>query len=421
MKRALLTAVMGIAALAAKSQVVTDTVSVGATTPANITYPDQVWYSLSNDEQGRSEKTNWDIAFDASGFGSGVLINSVTGTTLYKYPKADTSGWNSIDTVGMSGWMKRYNSDTSWALPAIGRYADPTNQLDLDWGKYNMTTHVVTGDSIFIVKLANGAYKKLWIVNLNGGAYEFKYANLDGSSAHDVTFTKSLYNGKNYGYYSLQNDAALDREPLSANWDLLFTQHTAFIPQAYTVTGVLHNAGVSVAKCENVPNKETFTNYSAQTFNTAINEIGYNWKTFTGTAYTVQDSLVYFVKQKTGDIWKVIFRGFGGASNGNYIFTKEKIFTAPTGVETVVANKSSLVLYPNPSNGQNVTVLYGLSKSSTAVKLSVVDISGRTVLAEVLNAQPGLHQYALPAMRTGMYIVTVEADGQRMQQKMIVQ
>lgn len=137
----------------AHSQTIIDTVSTGAT------YANQVWYSLANDNQNSAPKNNWDLAFDVSGQGSTILINSITGTTLWNYPSADTSGWNSIDTSGINTWSKRWNSDTSWAMGAIGRYASLTNANDLDWGIYSQITHDVTGDSLYVIKLANGSYK----------------------------------------------------------------------------------------------------------------------------------------------------------------------------------------------------------------------------------------------------------------------
>ena len=107
--------------LKVSAQAVNDVVSIGAG------YTDQAWYSLQNGIQGTAPKNNWDLAFDVSTMGSTVLINSVTGTTLWKYPKNDTAGWASIDTNGLATWAPHWNSDTSWAYGAIGRYANPAN------------------------------------------------------------------------------------------------------------------------------------------------------------------------------------------------------------------------------------------------------------------------------------------------------
>ncbi|MBE2290673.1 MAG: T9SS type A sorting domain-containing protein [Chitinophagaceae bacterium] len=413
MKKAAL-AVLSIAlATGTHAQVITDTVSTGAT------YANQVWYSLENDDQGTAAKNNWDLAFDASGFGSTILINSITGTTLWKYPNADTSGWATVDTTGISTWSARWNSDTSWSEGAMGRYADPSNPSDLDWGLYNMTTHIVTGDSLYIIKLANGDFKKLWVQSLTGSVYTFKYANIDGSGLQNATLNKTTYSGKNFGYYSLQSNAAVDREPASANWDLLFSQYTALIPGPYTVTGLLANKGVEIAKFTALADKTTFTAYGTGTFVTPINTIGYDWKTFTGTGYSIKDSTVYFVKTVSGDIWKMIYTGFGGSATGNHIFTKEKLYTE-TGIAIGNGQKTiSIALYPNPANGQDVYVLYS---ADGAVSVTVSDISGRTVFASNIAAQQGLQQLRIPtqSLLSGIYIVSVATGEARAQQRLVI-
>ena len=417
MKKAILTSLLAATCMSAGAQVITDTVSTGAT------YVNQVWYSLSADEQGNAPKNNWDLAFDVSGFGATILINSITGTTLYNYPKADLSGWATVDTTGLSTWTARWNAETSWAYGAMGNYADPANAYDLDWGTYNLTTHVVTGDSIYIIKLANGAYKKLAIESLSGSVYNFKYADLDGSNAHTATLDKSAYSGKNFGYYSIQSNAALNREPLAANWDLLFTQYTAFIPGPYTVTGILTNNNVAVAKCINIANVATYTDWASATFSTNINAIGYNWKTFTGMAYEIQDSTVYFVKTATGDIWKMILTGFSGSSTGSFMFSKEKLYTQTGIQEAAGTTKASMALYPNPAVGTNVSVIYSLPTTATTATLTVSDMAGRTVSETTLLAQQGLQQYQLPAssLKAGSYIINLHTGNSSVQQKLIVQ
>lgn len=397
------------------AQVVIDTVSIGAS------YANQKWYSLQNDEQGSAPKNNWDISFDVSGYGTSIHINSVIGTLLWKYPTADTSGWSTLDTTGLSTWPKLYNSDTSWAIGAFDKGMVTTNPFDLGWGIYNSITHIVTGDSLYVIKLASGVYKKLWIQNLSGGVYSFKYADLSGTGLQNATLTKSTYTGKNFGYYSIQTNTALDREPLSANWDLMFTQFTAFIPSAYTVSGILHNNGVTTAHIEPIANPNTFTNWSGQPFNTSINEIGYDWKTFSGV-WTIDDSLVYFVKTNAGDVWKIIPTGFGGSSNGNYIFSKEKL--SSVGIKDETGNTNAILsIYPNPSSGGNATIIYDFENASSSAILNVYDLSGKTIFSEKLNSSSGLHAYNLntSAFNSGMYFVTIEFEGNRIQQKLIVQ
>jgi hypothetical protein len=387
-----------------------DTVSTGAG------YANQVWYSLANDNQGSAPKTNWDIAFDASPFGAAVLANTITGTTVWVYAAGDTTDWLTVDTAGLSTWPKYYNSDTSWAIGAFNQAT--SSSFDMGWGIYSPITHYVTGDSIYIVKLANNTYRKLWIVQLASSTYQFRYATLDNSSDQTVSLVKTNYAGKNFAYYSMQNDLALDREPVSADWDLLFSQYTAFIPTPYTVTGVLSNIGVTVA--EAIPVNVNTVQWTNHTFVTPMNEIGYDWKTLNMSTFTfdITDSLVYFVQTQNGDIWKVIFTGFGGSANGNYIFTKELVSLTGTPEQAQIL---FMELYPNPAN-DNATLSFS-TKTIAETMLTVTDLTGKKVYESKQAGNSGLQQISLDteSWNAGMYIVTLQAEGKTQCKKLIVQ
>lgn len=414
MKKILLGTLLAATAthFASAQTVINDSVKIGTG------YPNQIWYSLQNDEQGTAPKNNWDLAFNLKDINSAIQVNTVAGTTLWAYPKDDTSGWSTVDTMGLSGWSKRYNSDTSWAFGAIGNYANPSNPYDLDWGIYDMTTHQVTGDSLYIVKLSGGQYKKLWIQSLISGTFTFRYADLDGSNELVKTIKKTDYPGKNFAYYSIQSNAALDREPAAAGWDLVFTQYTD-MSLVYTVTGILHNRGVRVAQAGNLPDKNNYTNWSAHTLNSAINEIGYDWKTYAG-AYVIKDSTAYFVRTAAGDIWKMIFTGFA-STDGKFLFSKQKLVT--TAVGTVPRKTdASLSLYPNPATGGYATVLYDFDGAQRTARLSVTDMAGRVVHSADLQQTAGLHQYqlSLNGLQAGIYLVNIETDHGRMTQKLCI-
>lgn len=415
MKKILLSAICAFSIGASTAQVITDTVSLGAG------YANQTWYSLQNDEKGSAPKNNWDIAFDVSGFGSAIHINSITGTMLWTYTAGDTADWATLDTTGIASWTPAYNSEITWALGAFDKGMVLSNQFDLGWGVYNPVNHIVSGDSLFVIKLSSGSYKKLWIESLGAGAYTFKYDDIDGSNLQNVSFQKATYTGKNFGYYSLQTNAALDREPvLAAEWDLLFTQYTSFVLSPYTVAGVLSNNNVTVAQVNNVANVTTYNDWITGSFNEDINEIGYDWKVFAGS-WALEDSLVYFVKSRTEDIWKLVFTGFGGSSNGNFIFSKEKISTVS--IQDEHTNESStLAVYPNPSNGQDVTIIYNLPTSYSKASLSLYSISGKLIYANELNTNGGLYANTvdISALTAGMYFIVMTIDGQKIQQKLII-
>ena len=182
-------------AFTTQAQVVIDTVSVGAG------YINQKWYSLQNDEQGTAQsKDNWDIAFEITGASASILVNTQkTNFALYKAPYS-ISNYATVDTTGISNWPILYNSDTTWAVGALNKGANPSNAYDLGWGVYDINTHIVSGDSCYVIKLSATSYKKIKLVNLSGGIYTFEYANINGTSSQTATVNKSNYTGKNFAY-----------------------------------------------------------------------------------------------------------------------------------------------------------------------------------------------------------------------------
>lgn len=426
MKKLLLASLM-LAGFATKAQVVNDSVTLGAS------YADQVWYSLLNDDQGKQARNNWDLAFNLKDISTPIFVNTTfsytgsTGVTLWGYPKDDTSAWASIDTTGLSTWEPRTNSDSSWAIGAMGKYADIANPFDLDWGVYDGGTHFVVGDSLYIIKLGNSTYKKLWMKHLKSGTFTFTFANLDGTDETTATIKKTDYADRNFAYYSIQNKAALNREPKNTDWDLTFVNYTtdypvgggAFMP--YNVTGVLSNRGVRVAKATKVPNKATYTNYSAHTFQTAINAIGYDFKT-TNPPLTAKDSTVYFVEAVDETIWKIIFNGTVTSADGIIRFSKE-VMTTTSVKNTAGATVAQLSLYPNPSNASQATnIVYSIETANKSAKLSIYDMTGRVVYNVALETNIGLHTMQLPAntLTAGMYIVNLQTENGAVQQRLSV-
>ena len=384
----------------------TDTVTTGAS------YVNQVWYSLPNDEQGNAPKDNWDVAFEISGFTASVLANTQKGLAVYQSPYAVTQ-WNSVDTTGIANWKTLDNSETSWSEGALN--TNPDDNLDLGWGVYDMNTHTVAGDSIYIIKLASGAWKKFKVNSLANSTYSFTWADIDGQNEQTTTLAKNGYTGKNFGYYSLENNTALDREPATADWDITFTKYMTVIyapdPTPYGVTGVLLNKGVTGVKASGVDVATVdFNNY---TFQTDINTIGYNWKSFAGS-WTIEDSLVYFVKRSNGDIWKLVFTGFTGGASGNYIFSKEQVYTATTGIEET-AGITTLGVFPNPATNL-VNLVYQNDGSQNNVAVTISDLSGRVVTQQLFETTGGMNKSMLDvsALNRGIYILTLGSNSSKL-------
>jgi len=151
-------------AIGQKSGPVTDSVLMG---PG---YVNEVYYSMSAGKQGAVNRKQWDIAFRASRMSASILTNDaannngigLVGVELYTYPKADISGWATMDTSGLSSWKNMVNSTTDWETGAFDQYQ--LGHPDYGWGKYNAASHDVVGDSLYIIRLRDGSFRKLWII-----------------------------------------------------------------------------------------------------------------------------------------------------------------------------------------------------------------------------------------------------------------
>lgn len=417
MKKQLLTiGLFTAAAINLNAQVVIDTVSVG---PGYINHK---FYSLKNDEQGTQSKDNWDIAFEITGYSSAILANTQKANfAVYRAPYS-IANYATVDTAGIGTWPVFYNSDTTWNVGAFNRGANPNNANDLGWGVYDMNTHYVNGDSCFVVKLSATSYKKLKIVSLIGGSYAFEYANLNGTSSQVQTIAKTAYPGKNFVYFDMTGNVAVDREPVSSSWDFLFGRYTAFVPTAYPVVGVMANKGVGVAQLNNLPNPASFNSWPALPLSSNITTIGHDWKTvdINTSLWKVVGDTVYVVRDKTGNMWKMRFTAFGGSSNGNYVFSKELM--SPTAIADEKGNVLTEVLvYPNPSSGANTTLFFSSDSQVNDLSVSVIDMTGKVISSQVVTVESGLNRHELNTseLSSGVYFISLKAGSYITTQKLI--
>jgi hypothetical protein len=291
------------------------TVSLGAN------YSSDIFYRLSDGLITPVPRSNWDIAFSVSPREAAILTNGAAGVTLKAYPISAGWSWTSaaIDTTGYHNWTALYNSDTTWTEGAFNMNA--TGHPNYGWANYDMVTHNLTGISLYVIKTRNGSFKKIWVEKklTVDQKYTFRYSDLNGTSENNVTLTVAGKN-KNFVYYSLETNAEVDREPETDLWDLVFTKWLDKSLGYYPVTGVLQNIGVSALESTDTnPVSEVMP---ATGYLSAISTIGADWKTFSMTTnqYTIDDTRVFFVKDRNNKIYRIRFKTFEGSSTGNLSF-----------------------------------------------------------------------------------------------------
>ena len=382
-------------------------------------YTNQSFYSLENGEISNLNNSDWDLAFSTANMSSSIRINAGMGTELYSYPLGDTTDWNNFNSSNLSSWLPIYNSDTNWFIGAFDKHS--TSMFDMGWGMYSMITHYVTGDSLYAIKTVGGDWKKLWIQELANGEYTFKYANFDGSNEINASVLKANYSDKNFVYYSLDQNSVLDREPNSVDWDITFTKYiTPVQGMPYGVTGVLSNDGVHVAQADNIPDPNSYNDYSQHPMMTEINSIGYDWKSFDMStfSYSVEPYRCYFVKDLQNKIWRIIFTSFEGSSTGNIEFNTLEM-TSSTSISELQSDISNFEIYPNPITDNNLTVVFDIS--SDISELNIFDITGKNIYNEIFNSKGfQAKSISIPNLNNGIYVVTLSSKGSIFQKKLVV-
>lgn len=381
--------------LTSNAQYVPDSVSIG------MGYSNQNYYSFKTGSVTSNALDSWDLAFALNGFSTSIRINSAAGAELFYY--GDTSTWNSVDTTAFA-WNNLYNSELNWQTGAFDTLANAANAFDVGWGIYNMTTHNIIGNRVFILKSVSGDFLKIKINGLIAGTYGFTTANINGSNEQFHTLTKSNFTNNYFGYYSLTTNSELALEPETNNWDLLFTKYTDFVPTAYTVTGVLLSPETKAIKAYPV-DVELYNDTNFAPFSSLKNTIGYNWKAydFNSMSFVMADSTVYFVKNQDNEVYKLVFTAFGGSGNGNFYFNRDKLdFTTATTSE--IEFDFGLALYPNPAHD----ILNVLLSNSVAqpIQVELITLQGkRVVLQQFTNSDFGVLPININNLPKGMYWV----------------
>lgn len=378
-------------------------------------YTNQVYYSLENGVIKSNELASWDIAFDLSAFGYSILTNGGTGTTLYKY-SGSVDDYETIDTTGLNAWGISYNSDTSWYNGAFNRIT--SNDFDLGWGEYSTLTHTTVANALFIIKLASGEYKKIIIESLAAGSYHFKYADIDGGNEESTSISKNDYSSKNFAYYSISDETALDLEPTNDSWDLLFTKYVTSDYKGtpnQSVTGVLVNPSISVSKISkiDVP-KVTYNDTLNFPFTETISQIGWDWKTLNYQTFSweLEDSLSYIFKNSDEELFHLYFTSFGGSATGNVEFSISK--------DAVLGNNNSFLssafsVYPN-SITQGGTVSITTTSDVTPLLIRVINNKGD----EVINT-PYTNNLTLDNLSKGLYHISIVSENGVSTHKVIIQ
>jgi len=336
--------------------------------------------------------------------GVAIRVNSGgNGTVLKKLNGANAANWRAIDTAGLSKLPTLLDSDSTWDLSAFTKGYKISDPFNFVWGSYNATTHNVEGTNVYVLyNNAAGWYKKVFVKECAfDSLWTVVISNLDNSDSNNIVINKKSYPNKLFVYYNASTNQLIDREPVKSSWDLVWTKYVTFVTSQqgsgfYPVAGVLSNPSVTVEQNNGKKCNEVWLNNRTSAVNPSISAIGHDWKTFTGTAYVITDTFVYFVKGQDGKMYKMTFKGYAGGPLGKSTFN---FYEAKTSISEVSPNHAFSV-YPNPNNG-----VLSIQSDINILTVNVIDMQGKTVFssntAEMMD---------ISSLSNGMYVISLNTS-----------
>lgn len=273
-----------------KGAVITSSVSMSSN------YKYQIYFDLgTSSNKGQHPKTDWDLGFSTAIGSNDIILN--TSKMMFVAPITNQTFDQIQDTTGF-GQLKKTDEPRglSTDLACFGN-----NLFIVDKGVNEIGTHL--------------GFFKLEVIEQTPTAVTLKCANLDGSFEE----TKTLSKNSDFNYLFINWENGINEamiEPAKHEWDLIFTQYTHLFHEPeftpYLVTGCLLNSNNTFAlEVENKSFDEIDLSYAETQFYTyKLDAIGYDWKEFSGTVYTVNSDKVYIVKDQEGFYYKLRFIDF---------------------------------------------------------------------------------------------------------------
>lgn len=417
MKQLSIIATALIFAHTAKAQSVIDTIDME---PG---YAKQVFFQVATGAKHTSPISQWHIAHTTVMMDNAVRLNHAAGVFAYIYPKGDNTAYNSFDTTGWANWAKPYNDMKSESLGALNQQKDPNNQWDFSWGVYDPSSHVVKGDSLYLITVGTGAnlqlYKFMPIKQDKNGDFIFEFGPLDAQAGNPDTIKNSRADMGMFKYFNFSLDQQVNIESADGDWHLNFNRYYDLVPDPrggglvmYPTNGVESKRGLEVAYANGVDfadilaNPQSFIDIansdtakqSGNGFNLGLTRVGGDWKFFNGSSFAVVPRKNYIIKVNgtVAEYWALRFLSFAGQSTGRITLERAKLgeLASNKNIEATVIG-----LFPNPVNDK----LFVSINHNELQHIKLYSING--ILVKEVVANGNLFEMDLSDVNSGQYIV----------------
>ena len=117
-----------------------------------------------------------------------------------------------------------------------------------------------------------------------------------------------------------------------------------------------------------------------------------------------------------GSIWKIVFTGYGGSANGNFIFNQE-LASAASVAEGAAA---TVLVHPNPASNGFATLV--IDAPQGGLFLDLLDRSGRVVRQQrVMGSGLVRERIDLGGVPSGLYLVRLQGEGLSATARLVVE
>ena len=384
-------------------------------------YTQQAFYDLSSQEAVSIDDAAWDIAFTAQGLqDAGIILNEAASSDendnpleLYLVPGKSYEATITEDHLG----DRLFNDEQSWQYGAFNAMRATGDPFDYGWGTYNPASMAVEGTQLFALKLRDGSFRKLEISALNGTTYEVRHAAFDGSGEVSFSVDKADHQDTDLVFYALAENEVLTDIPSTDEWDLVFTRYSTPLDEGqgnilnYLLTGTLSGLDVEVAQADGIdPASVEFSNYE-DSLQTALDVIGYDWKSFDLNTFSWSLPLdrVYFVKTAEGEVHKLQFIDFEGSSTGVAVFEQTDLGIVNAVEAHPVVN--DFTVFPNPV--RDIATIGLTLEQATRARMQLFGTNGQQVWSAEAQFPAGFQakELNLSHLPSGTYYLSIQPQG----------
>ena len=290
------------------------------TIPMTHYYTNQVYYDLSLSEQsGINDKSAFDLNFEC--LDTSIIIRLNTANFALAGITSETKLENVTDTTGLE-WI--FDGSTG-SLDSLAIF-DWINISDNDTTYSNSVYVINRGISPLGINLG---LIKIRFDSLIGNRFYFTHSKMDNSQLTKAVVEK--LDDCIYTQYSFVEQQQLQFEPVSEDWDLLFTQYTTMLytlegdKYPYLVTGVLQKYNVVKVAFDTTMSFEqiTIADTVGLDFSYEFDKIGYDWKELKGDVnsgnirYEARLNYNYIIQDKDHYFYKLRFVNFYDLKTGD--------------------------------------------------------------------------------------------------------